>query len=438
MSDAVDTFSAERHTWNLSWVNISSGLPTSSWSETATQRSQALRHPATVKNKLRPDKTRPVSAWSKRWFRAISPVGTWVYYPSRGGSSFLEASAALTVNVLPIGGIPSTDWSVVSSIAPWKPLLEVYSDQVARTRVLNKIAQKQWDLGVTALEFKQTAGLVTGAATSLVKGVRDLINLRPTARKSLDQFFRRVRHHGDFTKAAVEVGMKDISLLERLRDGWMEYQFGVRPLYHDIADATEYLSSRVLRDGIPMLVKAKAGYTDRDTYLGAVFGRSPAIWEVRPEIEEKCSTHYSLCYEIPTGQVRDITLLGLDNPWSVAWEVVRLSWMVDYVVGVGSWLNSFTATNGMVFREGTRSTLKRQLSSTLHLKDLTSGSGYYLKEAPRLRGFFFENGSFSREVLNSTVSPAFVPQIKSRLDLVKMANSIFALSHVLGGKPGLR
>ena len=154
---------------------------------------------------------------------------------------------------------------------------------------------------------------------------------------------------------------------------------------------------------------------------------------------ETCTTHYSICYEMPTGHVSNITSLGLDNPWKIGWEVTRLSWMFDYVVGVGDWVSSFTATNGMIFREGTRSMLKRLVSEALHAKDLLgSDPTLYVKTMPPLRGGYVQRGQFTRIVLESGISPAVVPQIKSRLGLVQMANSLFALSSVLGGRPGLR
>lgn len=118
-----------------------------------------------------------------------------------------------------------------------------------------------------------------------------------------------------------------------------------------------------------------------------------------------------------------------------------LSWMFDYVVGVGSWLNSFTATNGLVFKHGTKSVLKRQESVdfvTRTYEVLADGSNV-LTKGPKLdKGTFFENGSFTREVLSLGVTPAAVPQIKSTLGLTQLGNSIFALSNVFSGRGGLR
>ena len=49
-----------------------------------------------------------------------------------------------------------------------------------------------------------------------------------------------------------------------------------------------------------------------------------------------CQVHYSVLYEIPTGGVSELNLLGLDNPWNVLWEKTQLSWMADYAVGIGA------------------------------------------------------------------------------------------------------
>lgn len=408
-------------------------------------RTIALRHPQLVHNAKRPDGTRPMSSWSKDWFQAVGKPTSWGVRPKPGTTAWCaDATNDTVLSGTLYTSQPSTPaalalwWENLNAVVPFSPSLAVASDQVARTKVLGKLSQKKWDIGVTALELKQTAGLVTDLSVSMVSQVENLINFRKKSRRQLNEFFRDIRRQGSFDKAAVNVGLTDISLLNDLRSAWMQYQFGVKPALMDIDNAVTFLADAIHQSDYKVLVRAKAGHTSDRDYVGRASGMNPTVGMVvvAPRLRETCTTHYSVVYELPTGHVRTRTALGLDNPGAIAWEVTRLSWMVDYVVGVGDWLQSFTATNGMVFREGCRSTLRRVITMGFDVTGVSSNG--ILSPAPDLSGSFFERGTFRRELLARDVTPAFMPQIKSQLGLVQLANSLFAMSSVLGGKPGLR
>ena len=431
-SPAVDTFAAVvttgRYEVKYSWVP---GEP-SRYNINVPQQTQALKCPATVRNKLQPGQPRPMSAWNKQWCRGQIPVSSWAVELKDGdytttwtfsGTPVYSALPSITTN-------SGMYWDQVVRTFPFTSSLEFRCEQAARTNVLNKVGQKKWDLGVTALELKQTAGLVSELAVSMTRQVEDLINSRKSARQRVDNFFRDVRRQGSFDKAAANVGMTDIGLLQSLKDRWMQYQFGIRPAIADIDNATSYLADLLNRSEVGMLVKAKAGHELTDDYNGAN-GAVSSIVTCRPRITEVCQVHYSVLYEIPTGGVSELNLLGLDNPWNVLWEKTQLSWMADYVVGVGDWLQSFTATNGMTFREGCRSTLRRVSANRFVVSP--ASKAYKITKSPVVNGAWAERGDFRREMLDSRLVPAVVPQIKSTLGLTQLGNSLFALSNVLGG-----
>lgn len=404
----------------------------------------AQRRPALVINPKRPDGTRRMSSWNNRWFKSATPGATFGIVANATAPASTRQTLYTGTSLLsklpdrqPSAGQYGTYWEIVENLLPWSPSLEVTSDQVARTKVLNKLSQKKWDLGVTALEMKQTAGLVTDLAQSLVGQVEGLINSRKNMRRKLNDFFRDVRRQGSFDKAAVNVGLSDTNLLNDLRSKWMQYQFGIKPALMDVDNAVNFLSDALHQHGLSVLVAARAGHESKDTGWVEQLGRYNGICTADLQYEETCVTHYSVVYELPTGHVSAVNALGLDNPYNIAWEVSRLSWMVDYVVGVGDWLQSFTAANGMIFREGSRSTLRRVSGSQVRVNSLNVNRNLTFVP-PRSTGVWVDKGHFRRELLTHGVVPAFVPQIKSELGLVQLANSLFAMSSVLGGKPGLR
>lgn len=379
-----------------------------------------------------------MAAWNKQWFRAVCKPSNWSADNKPGKDAWcFRFSDYPAFSALPLGETPAEAWSDIIGSFPFTPLLELYSDQVAKTKVLGKIGQKKWDLGVAAGELKQTVGLVTDLADGLTQQVLSLINSRKQIRNQLNQFFRDVRRQGDFYKAAENVGLRDLDLLNTLRDRWMGYQFGVRPLYQDLEDATNWLADYIHNVQGPMLVKAKAGHESVTTKRGKN-GCVLSGVEVRPHFREECFTHYSVVYEMPTGQVPLLTQLGLDNPYQVAWELTKLSWMFDYVIGIGDWLGSFTAANGLVFREGCKSVLRRQITTGFQITRHPSWDvDNQLSDPPDLDGSMIERGDFTRTLLTSGVVPGVVPQIKANLDGLQLGNSLFALSNVFSGRGAL-
>lgn len=397
-----------------------------------------LKCPATVNNPVRPDGTRKRSPWSKQWYRYAGRITSFEIREKPGKSAWRYNGTSWDLTFV-AGFQTANPWSSVVTAIPFDPVIQLTADNAARTKTLLKVGQKKWDLGVAAVELHQTAGLVTELAVSMATTVEKLIHSRAKVRTQVDNFFRRVRKHGDFTKAAAEVGMRDLSLLEDLRGKWMQYQFGIRPLIYDVNNAVNALSTMVVDDAIPMVVTAKAGHQDRRNVLTAVLGNQSGCYSAKLLMEQVCAVHYSVEYVIPTGQVSPVTTLGLDAPGPLFWEVTRLSWMADYVVGIGDWLQSMTAAKGLEFREGSKSMLLRASAISMEVTPLFDSSKQQLVKPWSTRAPYCERGSFQRTLLPSTgVVPAVVPQIKSTLGLVQMANSIFALSSVLGGSPGLR
>lgn len=442
-SPAVDTKASTDVSSSLtvkqSWVPGEKTTPMAPLPVLATH----LKHPAIVSNHRPPGGSWPMKPWSKDWLRGMTTATGCAYSVIEG-----RYTTDIKYNGTPLLHFPrasATNYEqfrngFVRLLGNWSPSLQVGADNQARTNVLNEVSQKKWDIGVTALELKQTAGLVTDLAVGMTRTIEKIITSRKRTRDAVNRFFSRVIKHGDFYKAAAEVGITDLNLLNDIKDTWMQYQFGIKPTLYDIDNATTYLSQLVVRDQIPVTVRAKAGGF-RDT-VKTVTGTLTPIGDiaVHSRVKETCGVHYSVVYEIPTGQVRDITSLGLDNPYQIAWEVTQLSWMFDYAVGIGDWLQSFTAANGLLFKEGCKSVLRKAASESFQWQPKVSPSRQLVMHSPPAleQGNYAEMGAFSRELLTHGVVPAFAPSIKNSLGLAQLANSLFALSNVASGKTGYR
>lgn len=397
--------------------------------------SQCLKHPATIHNVRGPDGNWPRSPWNKSWFRMFIPKTTWETAAKPGYDAWFypEGRTPMVGDLYPYADAHQWD---INHVRFQPPAIDVLNaGNTARTKALLKVAQKKWDLGVTIAEFAQTADLVSSFSRRIVDGVDSLINLRRNSREQINRLFKQVRKHGDFYRAAAEVGMKDTRLLESIRDGWMEVQFGIKPLVYDIQDASTALDHEIFERGNGLLVVAKAGHTVKGRIV-VPCNIVNAPFQTRLVCDTVASCHVSASYKVPTDGVSRLTTYGLDNAPAIFWEATRLSWMVDYALGVGDWLQSFTAANGLEYIDGSISSTQRCTAVEVQHSGLVGDNDWVKK--PGTQGVVLDSGRFSRELLPHGVLPAFAPQIKSSMSLVKLANTLSALTTMLGGKPGLR
>lgn len=378
-----------------------------------------------------------MSPWQHDWFHMGSRIVSG--RQETGGGAYVEGTWNPWVTFAPLGEYDDVFPSVLHD--NWLTPLsahEFYTDQVASTRVLNKLSQQKMQLGVTLLEMKQTAGLTMDLAKALTKGVVQVCGAKGKFSRRSEQLLRRLARGekpGDILWDSTAATLKrDRSILEDTQNAWMQYSFGLKPLVGDVHNAFNALYESKYGEKKAFLVSAKAGYTTEHASRKFVGNLSPG-GTTYAVCSETVSVHYSVVYEMPEGGIPMSTLLGLNDGVATAWEVTKLSWMFDYVVGIGDMLQSWNAANGLSFREGSKSVLKR--STILQYEVERDPAQPYTGQEPPPD--YLDVGSFRRTMVNAPgVVPAFLPQVKRKLGLKQLGQSIFALTQWLGGKSALR
>lgn len=415
------------------------GLPDYTVTQPILRTMVAHRHPETSIGELRPDGTRPMMPWQHDFVHVgCAPVsgvrdggwfsveGDWNPWPYWGGSGEQPFPADLLDDLL--SGLDSRLW---------------YIEQVAKTKVLNKLSQQKLQLGVTMLEMRQTAEMTTELARRITLGLAKAFDLSGSrassnraAAKRVENLTRRALRGDKVAKRRLEEIEKasrpdlraETDVLNRASNAWMEYAFGIKPLYYDMVGVGDALIEHVFIDKKSFLVSAKAGHT-YDTLATQYIGTLAPGDNCDAVLQKSASVHYTVVYEMPVREGLDWrAVTGLDNPGSTAWELVRASWLIDYVFNVGDLLQSMTASKGLIFREGCKSTIQRSSLVEYVLQDPSSYKG-------SMPAGHLLAGKFSREVLASGVTPGVVPQIKTQLGLIQMGQALFALANWLGGKP---
>lgn len=199
----------------------------------------------------------------------------------------------------------------------------------------NKLSKDAPSLGTALGERSETAGQVADILERFYLGYKD-------ARK------------GRFKQAFSHLGHSP-------RKGWdksasssiLEFNLGIKPLAGDIYASIDYLANHEERNGKPLI---KVSHTmTRGSKTGARAILDEAISSGSMPMTLNYSEYYEctvrLYYE-PDNPMQTAAQLGLANPASLIWELLPLSFVIDYVVPVGDWLNALNADAGLTFKGG--------------------------------------------------------------------------------------
>lgn len=231
----------------------------------------------------------------------------------------------------------------------------------AASDLLTKIGDLDtFDLGMALAEGRETIGLVANSATRIAKAFRSL-------------------KHGNIKKTFEWLGLTDNVKLHpnrygpngvplkysgdhrrylqrsyRRRDAsgfaarsWLELTYGWKPLLYTIDGAAEKLATMLQNNHSDVTVRGKA--EEKGSYAF-----SDANVSHQGTFSAKCSWVVEL--KVINDALRLKTSLGLTNPASIAWELVPFSFVVDWFIPIGGWINSLSVLNGYSIVKKSRTT----------------------------------------------------------------------------------
>lgn len=249
-----------------------------------------------------------------------------------------------------------------------------------QSNIVSAVKGHNFNMAVAAAEGRQTVSLVTNACSTIAQS---LIHLR----------------HGNLAMAMRRLGIDGGSHLQpvRARDVgrvWLELQYGWKPLLSDVAESAKAFSA--LSDP-PRVERIVVSQTHNQTYNGSQsssnysgFGPLRATERITCELSESLSAPRSL---------------GLLDPLSVAWELMPYSFVVDWFIPIGSYLENLNTIPNLQGRFLT--------TQFLHYENSLSGTGsvgYYVGASGRSK-----HVRLSRSVSSSlaAVKPSFKPVDKA-------------------------
>jgi len=215
---------------------------------------------------------------------------------------------------------------------------------------------------------------------------------------------------------------------KNLANYWLEFIYGWRPLLQDIYGSIESLGKYLEHNSWNLVVKAKgresSNFTvplpDLITPLGGLCGAETH------SIISRCK--YVIYYRRDDHVKILATELGLTNPLSIAWELLPFSFVVDWFLPIGSYLETLHAFDGLQFISGVKSKLTTEECQTEIYKSWEQGGN------PSRTIVFGGSRSrrtvrFDRTVMGDFPSPT-PPFLKSPISVIHATNALALLTSI--------
>lgn len=246
-----------------------------------------------------------------------------------------------------------TDYSVQHArvVDPFIPSTYGFSAyEEARRKSLSRLQAKVNDMRVNLAqafgERKQTASLLADTAVRIATAARAL-------------------RRGDFRTAGASLGLtskkgwnpsqREIDAVikthptKRIANHWLELQYGWKPLLQDAFGAAELLGDKVRLDTFNTRVKSSGRHYQFST--GKSLGAT--IWN--GSVFSHCQVRFVLTYRMDDEARAILSQTGISNPALLAWELLPYSFVVDWFIPVGNYLESLMTYDGFVLVDGTES-----------------------------------------------------------------------------------
>jgi hypothetical protein len=226
--------------------------------------------------------------------------------------------------------------SQIGSFMDCRCVPRIFTDFQVRDKLLEKMKSNQWNVPVFVAEAGKTMKMVTKTATSFARALFSLKRgdfvsaldhlgvplLTPRAQKVQRRF--NSNFHSDAAKAA--------------GNAWLELKYGYTPAMLDVRNAMNTLMDTMEKPEPTRLTASShaTSVSQQEGYVQVEISPNLSVYQhmIVKESYRMSISYYMLPEDIP-GR------FGLLNPLEVVYELVPLSFVLDWFIPLGSYFKSF-------------------------------------------------------------------------------------------------
>jgi hypothetical protein len=271
--------------------------------------------------------------------------------------------------------IATNDSPLIPSTTSWVGPITRFSAFTNVTNANGNIAFPETDAQRKALSRVQ--GRISAAQVNIAQAYAE-------RKQAVDMISKRIRFLGELARS-INTGnlIKAGQLLvnygrpvhtknvrwhsQNLANHWLEYQYGWKPLLSDIYGGCaaifdahytyrplEFSGSATVQGYIPQMI-LRAGPMPTSGHHWE--------WEARA-VSYRETARYVIQVEEDTSVLHALASLGVTNPALLAWELFPYSFVADWILPVGPWLQQLEYARGLTFVRGTLSHRKKLVGAT--------------------------------------------------------------------------
>lgn len=253
------------------------------------------------------------------------------------GEAYLRSGSTLNVYSGELPDLVNLNWNMSRWINGTNG--DIVSD-------FNAIARAQTETLIKLKDMKVNFGEALAESRSTIQ------HLAKTSRTLMQAFLYARR--GKWTKLLKElkINPKRKWSTKDPAGRWLEVQFGWTPLINDIKGAFELNQTILRKNGLFLSAERNlvSNYQNEElcSLPGERYRGSSCLFTGTR------GTAVKLYARVRDEDIARLTSLGLSDPLQVAWALVPFSFVVDWILPVGSYLEALGATKGLTFVSGTR------------------------------------------------------------------------------------
>jgi hypothetical protein len=296
--------------------------------------------------------------------------------------------------------------------------------------LITNVKNQKVNVGNLAAEFKQTCGTITDAASRIAGAIKKVKrgNLAGALGTLLGGPARGRGGVGTLGGGRKKPSVPHVNppSTGSVANDWLSIQYGWRPILSDVYGACEELANRVTSQ--PDIVTATGNGKVEIAMPIAVLQNSPY-----PHVKYSGTVNYSckgvIKYRARTEWADILRTTGLINPLEVAWEVIPYSFVVDWFLPVGNFLNNLDYDLGIEFSRGWITTKADVVyrGDVVHETIVSGGTTQNWSGGSKTT----EVHGFSREILGSFPNVPR-PEFKNPISLGHVENALALLRQAFG------
>jgi len=207
----------------------------------------------------------------------------------------------------------------------------------------------QANVALTLAEYRQFGSMVASTANRITKSIKAL--KRGQFSKAADALFDGSFKMQGTTTRGYSIKPGNPSKGKSLARNWLELQYGWKPLLSDALEGSRTLVSYLENAGRTQEVLGSA--TRSRVGQNGIKGPIPTASDIGFQIAStmvRCK--FGVTFQIRPDNFSFLSQFGFTNPINLVWELLPYSFVVDWFLPIGPWLESFSAPHSVEFLDG--------------------------------------------------------------------------------------